>query len=442
MKPKKHLSFSSLRKMFSHQTTKFIDKRQSVKTDYTLHDTVMSGFACMFFQDPSMLQFQQRMQNAKHNNNFATLFGVQKIPSANQIKDLLDTIDPASFTPVFKEIIHRLQRGKHLEGFQFIPGWTVCSIDGTQYFSSKSIHCKKCLTKKHDDSVIYQHHALQSALMHPNHKQVFPLLAEPIQNSDGNRKQDCEINAGKRLIANLKKEYPKMGLIITGDDLFSRQPMIECVREKGFNFFFVAKPKSHKYLWEWVNDYKELPEIRIITKNGNVLLYQWMNNVPLHGGDKSIHVNYFQLKKIRINAEGKEEVYSTQAWVTDFEITKDLVVTFVQGGKSRWKIENECFNTLKNQGYHLEHNYGHGEENLSYNFYLLTLLAFLFHQVFELCDYWFQTCRKHFVSKVNLWHHLRTSVRMFIFEEWEELLELTYDPDSFETHWKKQGASP
>jgi len=242
---------------------------------------------------------------------------------------------------------------------------------------------------------------------------------------------------------NLKQEYPKMGLIITGDDLFSRQPMIECVREKGFNYFFVTKPKSHKYLMEWIAAYEELPEIRITAKkNGNILLYQWMNDVPLHGGDKAIHVNYFQLKKLRINAKGEEEIYSTQAWVTDFEITKELIVTFVQGGKVRWKIENECFNTLKNQGYHLEHNYGHGENNLSYNFYLLTLLAFLFHQVFEICDHWFQACRKRLGSKANLWNNLRTAVRMFMFNEWEELLELTHNPDNFETSWRKTGSSP
>ncbi len=436
MKQKKNLSFLSLRKMLSAQTSNFSDKRSQSRTSYPLHDSVLSGFACMFFQDPSLLQFQERIENRKNNNNLKTMFGVQKIPSSNQIKDVLDALEPSSFDPVFKETIHRLQRGKQLAGFQLIPGWTVCSVDGTQYFSSKSIHCDKCLTKKHDDSVTYQHHVLQSALMHPDIKQVLPLMAEPIQNADGMAKQDCEINASKRLMARLKKDYPKMGLIITGDGLFSRQPMIESVRDKGFNYFFVAKPKSHKYMMEWINAYEQLPELRIPDKNGKTLLYQWVNNIPLHGGEKAIHVNYFQLKRLRTNAEGKEEVYSTQAWVTDFEVTRDLIVTFVRGGKTRWKIENECFNTLKNQGYHLEHNYGHGTQYLSFNFYLLTLLAFLFHQVLEHCDTLFQACRKCIRNKVNLWNHLRLIIRYGVFHSWEQLLTSIVDPESCELVYK------
>jgi len=174
-----------------------------------------------------------------------------------------------------------------------------------------------------------------------------------------------------------------MELIITADDLFSHQPMMACVLDENFHFFFVVKPKSHVYMMDWLAAYDQLHEYSNINKRGETILYQWMNDVPLHGEKDAIQVNYFCQKLLATDSSGQETTRRTQSWVTDLEVNRDNVMVFVQGAKSRWKVENECFNTLKNQGYHLTHHYGHGEKHLAFNFYLLTLLAFLFHQVFE-----------------------------------------------------------
>jgi hypothetical protein len=101
------------------------------------------------------------------------------------------------------------------------------------------------------------------------------------------------------------------------------------------------------------------------------------------------------------------------SWVTDIEVTHDNVRALARGGRCRWKIENECFNTLKHQGYHLEHNFGHGKKHLSHNMYLLTLLAFYFHQIFELSDPAYQLCRRIFVAKTSLWEEFRALIRHF-----------------------------
>ena len=107
----------------------------------------------------------------------------------------------------------------------------------------------------------------------------------------------------------------------------------------------------------------------------------------------------------------------------------------VKAGRCRWKIENECFNTLKNQGYHLEHNYGHGQQYLSYNMYLLTLLAFYYHQIFELTDNAYQACREQYGSKRSLWETLRVTIQFFIFNSWEAVLNFllmtTDEKDAF-----------
>lgn len=430
MKAKKHLSFTSLRKMVSDKIRTWLDPRRQESIDHSVHDAVMSGLACMYFQEPSLLQFQREMEERNHQNNLRTLFGVQRIPSSNAMKEILGDKDSRLFNPLFKQVVQRLQRGKQLSQFNLIPGWTVCSLDGTEYHSSKSIHCKQCLTKRHGDgAVTYQHFALQAALMHPDIKQVIPVMAEPIQNRDGTKKQDCEINAAKRLIPLLRRQFPRMGLIITGDDLFSRQPMIKTVLENNFHFFFVAKPTSHQYMMEWLDTYESLHELREADDKGRTILYQWMNDVPLHGGKDAIRVNYFRKKTITFDPAGKQKSQRTESWVTDIEVNGENVLLFTRGAKSRWKVENECFNTLKNQGYHLTHNYGHGEKYLAFNFYLLTLLAFLFHQISELCDISFQACRKKAGSKRSLWEKFRTFINVAVFESWEQLLNyfLNYD---------------
>ena len=150
------------------------------------------------------------------------------------------------------------------------------------------------------------------------------------------------ILGAKRLIPQLRQQFPKMGLIITGDDLFSRQPMIEYVQDQKFHFFFVAKPTSHKYMMQWLNEYGQLHEYRETDKRGRTILYQWMNDIPLHGEKNAIRVNYFCKKLLSTDLNGEDKVYRTQSWVSDLEATRNNVVLFTCGAKSRWKIENEC----------------------------------------------------------------------------------------------------
>jgi len=430
MKAKKHLGFTVLREMVSNKIRSWKDNRRQGSISHSIHDVVMSGLACMYFQVPSLRQFQIDMKERSNKNNIRRLFGVQNVPSSNTMKEVLDDQDSQLFSPIIKNTVQRLQRGNQLNQFNLFPGCTVCSIDGTLYHTSEAIHCDQCLTKQHGDNpIIYQHHALQAALMHPDKAQVIPIIAEAIQNRDGTEKQDCETNAAKRLIPQLRKLFPKMGLIITGDDLFSRQPMIETVLANNFHYFFIAKPSSHIYMMEWLDAYDSLHEVREIDDQGRTIIYQWMNDIPLHGGENATHVNFFRKKTITFDPTGEQIDCRTESWVTDLEVDCENVILFTSGAKTRWKIENECFNTLKNQGYDLTHNYGHGEKHLAFNVYLLTLLAFMFHQISELCDIAYQECRKKAGSKRSLWEKLRTFINEATFAGWEQLLEyfLNYD---------------
>jgi len=144
MNPTRHLSFGSLRHALSSLFRDLPDQRQQAKVDYRLHDAMMSGFACMFFQDPSLLQFQKRLAEDQHRTNLHTVFGVHDIPESTQMRTLIDEVNSDHFRPMFPTYLSRMQQGKHLDQFELFPGLYLCPIDGTQYFHSQHIHCQNC----------------------------------------------------------------------------------------------------------------------------------------------------------------------------------------------------------------------------------------------------------------------------------------------------------
>ena len=394
-----------------------------------MHDVFMSAFAMMFFQDPSLLQFQQRMEDEAHVNNLKTLFHVESIPRDTQMREIMDAVDPEKITPLFDDFFRPLQRGKHLEQYRVLEGRYIVAIDGSQYFTSENISCPGCLMREGKKGVVrYSHQIVQTAIMNPDMRQVIPLSPEEVKNTDGKEKQDCEINAGRRLLTRIRKSHPVLPLIIVADSLYSKQPTIDAITALHMNYVLVAKPEDHRKLTEWVNEMRMLKETtRIGVKDGDrTHIYEWVNDVPLNDNRKTVMVNYFDY---RIEKDG-ESTYHNR-WVTDLVVSKENVAQLVRIGRCRWKIENETFNTLKNQGYHIEHNFGHGKEHLSFNFFLLNLLAFFMHQIFELTYVVYQQLREKFGSKRNLWDHLRACLYIVIFADIDNYFERMLDPRTF-----------
>jgi hypothetical protein len=430
----KHLSFNSLRDYVSQVFNKIPDSRDLDRIDYSMKDIMLSGFGLAYFQEPSLLQFQNRLKEEKGKNNLETILGVKATPKDTHLRTQLDEVDRENFRPIFKTFVSRLQRGKHLEQYRLWNGSYLIPIDGTEYFSSNTIHCAKCLQKKHKNgTVTYSHSSLQGAIVRPGLRQIIPLMPEEIRNTDGSEKQDCEINAGKRFIKKLRQDFPHLSITIGGDGLNSKQPMIEALRDERMNFILVAKPDDHTILMAEFEAQRGLGGVKTIQvqgEDGSLHIYDWINKIDLNGNDPSIEVNFVSYQMIVTQKDGSVKVTYKNSWVTDFEISEKNVQDIVLAGRARWKIENECFNTVKSN-YRLDHNYGHGNKNLSFIFYLFILLAFFFHQIGELTDSLYQSVRKKFGSKKEMWNFLRTVIELFIFESWEVLFQFALNPKSF-----------
>ena len=438
MNPTRHLSFGSLRHALSSRFHALPDPRQAGKVEYAFHDALMSGFACMFFQDPSLVQFQHRLEDEQQRNNLHTLFGIQHTPESTQMRTVIDQVESHHFRPMFPTYLSRLQQGHHLDQFELFPGLYLCPIDGTQYCSSQHIHCQNCLTMTHGNGeTTSTHKVIQAGIMHPDQRQVIPLMPEEISNRDGGTKQDCEVNAAKRLVPKLRQDYPDLGLILTGDSLFSKQPFISDVISAQMHYLFVAKPTDHICMMAWLDadGVSRMQEKHIVDEKGRRHIYTWLNDVPLNGHKDTLRVNYLDYRIISLDKHGNERISYHNSWVTDIVITDENVEILSRAGRCRWKIENECFNTLKNQGYHIDHNYGHGSNHLCFNFYLLTLVAFYFHQIFELTDGLYQACRKKFGSKAHMWETLRAYIKILVFDTWDHLLDFSYTPTKYDLYF-------
>jgi len=427
VKPKKHLSFSSLIKTISQRVGQITDTRQEAKVSHEIHDCCMSALAMMFFQDPSMLEFQIRLQKQLNINNLKTMFNVSSIPKSTQLRDVIDIIPSPSFDPIFSDFFRALQRDKQLEKFQFLNGMYLIPIDGTQYFSSGAISCPSCLIKNHrNGNTTYSHQVLGASIVHPDLRQVIPLAPEPIQNMDGHIKQDCERNAGKRLIKKIRTTHPKLKIIIGGDDLYANYPFIDELRINEMSFILVAKPGDHTFLFKRLSILKQQDKIHTLEfkdTKGRRHIYEWVNGIPLNESRQNDTVNYLEYTLIV-----DDKISFHCGWVTDIPVDQANIEVLVKGGRARWKIENENFNTLKNLGYHAEHNFGHGSQHASLNFFLFTLIAFFVHQILELTDPLFRKCRSEFSSRKEFWNQLRCTIRILVFSNFKGLLKFVISP--------------
>lgn len=396
------------------------------KSPYSWHDCIMSGLAIFGFKFPSLLQFEQsKTQDPFIKRNLCTLYGVTQPPSDTCLRERLDKVSPRQLRRPFKKIFASLQRGKVLEQYQYLDKHYIVSIDGTGQYSSQSVHCKNCCEKIHSNGkVTYYHHMLAAAIVHPDKREVVPVAPEPIVKGDGTTKNDCERNATKRLLADFRREHPHLKVLVVEDGLASNFPHLSLLDSYNMQYIIGIKQKDHAYLFEWIKDLK--PTVHQQTdNNGTHHEYHVYTNVPLNDSHYDYRVNvleYWETKK-----DGKQQYFS---WVTKLTITEDNVEQVMRAGRSRWKIENETFNTLKNQGYHFEHNYGHGYESLCSVMTMLMMLAFLVDQVQQLCCQTYQQARSHTRVLRVLFERVRSFISLGPFESWYHLYTFIGDPTS------------
>lgn len=423
-----------------------VPEHRAPQASIPLDDALMSAYAMFSLKFPSLLEFEEERRERKAtSSNLRTVYQIGKVPSDTQMREIVDEVAPEQIQDIFPEIFHWIQKKKLLKPYAFNKhkgeDHFLLSVDGTGFFGSNEINCEACLTRKKSDSdeLRYHHQMLTAVMVHPDLKTVIPMAPEAIVKQDGESKNDCEMNALKRWVQHFREQHPRLKVILNLDGLYGNNKIISLLRGAQIPFIIVVSETLQTGLFNYIEGAEQ---------RGNVLLYTWQENFgekvektktchfrfkvdcPLNGQEDPEWVNFFEyweeVNWTNSKGEQQQERYHC-AWVTDLSC-KGLrhAKHLVKGARSRWKVENEGHNTLKNQGYNLEHNYGHGKTHLAENFILLMLLAFLVDQIQLMGCRLFAKIMEVVKRKTRVWKELRSIYCMFKLQSWTHLLTVAF----------------
>ncbi len=421
------LTLQSLMKHFRERWSSLPDQRKpNNNMKYMVVDGVLSAFAVFFMQSSSFLAHQRLLQSKKGRNNARSLFQVTEIPSDTQIRNLVDPLTHAAFAEDFGYILDELRSQQHLLRFQNELQTYAIALDGVNFFSSEKISCAQCLKRTdRNGTEHFYHSAVTPVFVKPGQAQVLPLSPEFIVPQDGYEKQDCERNAAKRWLKQHSERFSAHSVTYLGDDLYANQPLCQQITETYRQFFiFVCKPESHEGLYQWLDFLEKNDALETLTqrhwngKHGELWQYRFTTQVPLRNGGDALSVNWFELV---IADEKTAKILYQNSFVTNHPVSVDNVAELAKIGRARWKIENEHNNTLKTKGYHFEHNFGHGSQDLANVLATLNLLAFLLHTVQEFLTPAYQRLRQALGTRKIFFNDLRALTRYLIFDSWDDL---------------------
>lgn len=374
-----------------------------------LDDYLQTGFAMFHLKDPSLNHFRENYP--EREANLKRIYGVEFLPSDTALREGIDGITPKDIQECFRIPIQAIGNEGIVEDYKVLGRYHCILFDGTQHYCSAKQPCEHCLTKVYRNKkgevtkTTYSHQALASVMAHPEHKEVFPIACEAIVKQDGETKNDCELNASKRLLPLVRRMLPEEQYELIGvfDGLYPNGPHIQLLGQCTMRYIIGIRDGYVLIQVEQLKAQNALHTKEWINSKGEKSIARWAKSLILNGQHQDIRTNYFEIEQF--DAQGKRIYFNT--WITDLDITDETIEELTSIGRCRWKVENETFNTLKNQGYHLEHSYGHGHKYLATNFMLLTFLAFCVDQIAQRIDKAFQKAWKYCKTKKKLWEKVR-----------------------------------
>lgn len=406
------------------------DSRTGKNKQYEIRDAGMSAFAVFFTQCGSFLEGQRQLEVIKGQSNGQKLFGMDKTPSDNQIRNLLDGVSPQNLSQSWKRLWQDLKKEGVLDTYRSYGNRLLVAIDGTEYHHSQDIHCEQCSRREmQNGKTQYFHIVLTPVVVKPGCKQVLTLEPEFVAPQDGHEKQDCEINAAKRWLEKHAEQLREEQVTILGDDLYSHEPYCRAILEEKLSFLLVCKTESHLALYDNLETLEKMGQVQGFElrkwngKHGEIWRYRFAEQLPLTWQKDCLRVNWLQ---ITITEEETGKQLYKNAFITNVDVTEVNVEALINDGRSRWKVENENNNVLKNHGYHLEHNFGHGNQYLSSTLLTLNLLAFLFHTILEIVDEKYKAIRLKLGKRITFFNDIDALLRYHIFESWEDLFTFMF----------------
>ncbi|MEW6621363.1 MAG: transposase [bacterium] len=325
------------------------------------------------------INFQFNTKEFIENLNLLANDNLDKVAHDCTLAYLLERLVIGSISKLRRRMINRLIRMRCLERLRLLGRYYLITIDGTGHLLFKERHCEHCLVTKINGKEYYYHNVLEAKLVGANGL-ALSILSEFIENpNEKYDKQDCELKAFYRLAENLKRDFPQLPICLSLDSLYLKKPVFDICKENKWKYIITFKEGSMPATYaEYISLKSLCPENIAHLKRDEIEQdYHWVNDI-----DYQDHLlGALECNELKPGKDNKKE-HSRFVWISNLEINKATFKEIAQGGRLRWKTENEGFNTQKNGGYNMEHAYSQ-DELAAKNFYLLLQIAHIINQLME-----------------------------------------------------------
>lgn len=365
------------------------DPRKEKYTDYTSEELLYPVILKNSCTIETMRQMTEWFGDANCAPNLEKLMGrkIENIAHYDTINNFLERLDINELSNIKVGMIRSLIRNKSFYQARMPEKQWIVILDGTGLYHFRERHCGNCLVKEITDKEgnkkkIYYHNVLEAKIILADNI-VISLGTEFIENeNEDTPKQDCEINASKRLLKRIKEEFPKLNICILGDSLYAVESIIDICKDSGWNYLLRCKEGRQKNL---VLDYRYVLESGEYGEKKNILgeekgTAKYVNHVEEITG-KDFTANIFEYEYEQINKRTNKKNTVKFQWITDIELTNRNIEEMAKCGRKRWKIENEGFNIQKNILYKIEH-LNSKNPNAMKNHYLLTQITDILMQLY------------------------------------------------------------
>ena len=365
------------------------DPRHPAYITYPLPALMATGVLIFLLRLGSRRQVGNLLRgNGPSAAKYQSLLGVASCPHGDTLNYLYARSDVAEVQEVVTGMTETLIRRKMLYRHRLLGKHFLVVIDGTGMLNFSERHCPNCMTRTYRGCTFYYHPVLEAKLVTPTGF-VFSLMTEFIENPRANpTKQDCELKAFYRLAKRLKQRFPRLPICLLLDGLFAGGPTFSICEKHHWKYLIVLQEDDLPFVNEEFELLSQLPpETHLVFHTGVQLEIQqdlrWVNRIAYVDSKQNQHsVAVIECFETKPNAD-KQLKTTRFKWITNFNVTASKVVSLAnEGGRLRWKIENEGFNVQKNGGYALEHVFSQAAK-AGKIFYLLLQIAHLLSQLIE-----------------------------------------------------------
>ncbi len=389
------------------------DVRDQDLITYASQTIIMTALLCLIMKRGARRKITIEMRLSAITSKLKEFSGqddLQAVPHDTTVDYLLKRSNPEEYEEVLRQIVGRLIRQKIFDRYRLLGMYYVIAVDGVHVHTYRYKHCDKCVSRTHTNGTTTWHHYVLQASLVTENGMCIPVACEWIENAEEYRKQDCEHNAFYRLIRKIRQMYPKLPICLVLDSLYCGEPLFQAIEAARMEWIVVFKKGSMPEIYEWTekmmkqyqgeNTLIETEEKEIAVRNRRThqqrLIREKVKNkkravkttrtytwgVAVEHWENKRAYNVFTCKEIH-----DSRVACDYRWLCSdaigAKLNKQTIAEIANnGGRCRWKIENQGNNMLKNGGYNLEHPYSK-DENAGKCWYILILIAHIINQLIE-----------------------------------------------------------